>query len=179
MNAAVKLLVVRHSTYGREDRCLGRSDPPCAQSATVIAGRLNALSWEPAPALVWSSPLRRCVEAARLLTSHLRAQLIVDERLLDADMGSWTGQPWGAIARSADGGLARWVQQEPAEHGGESARALEIRVRRWWDGLDNRTCHALVGHDLVVAALDVVVRNRSWMDALSTPLVPEGIDRFE
>lgn len=170
---------MRHSTYGTEERCLGRSNPPCAQSATVIAGRLNALSWVPVPQLVWSSPLRRCVEAARLLSSSLGAQLVVDERLIDADMGSWTGQPWGTIARLPDGGLARWVEKDPAAHGGESARALETRVRRWWEGLDGDTCHALVGHDLVVAALDVVARGRSWSDALWSPAAKGGIDRFE
>lgn len=137
------------------------------------------MSWEPAPALIWTSPLRRCVEAARLLASHLGAQVIEDERLIDVDMGSWTGQPWGAIARMPGGGLPGWITEDPAPHGGESARAFEIRVRRWWNGLDGQTCHALVGHDLVVAALGVIAAQQSWHASLAAPAGRDGLEVFE
>lgn len=174
----MKLLVVRQSLFGDPKRCLGRSDPPCAQNATLIAGRLNALSWTPQPALVWSSSLRRCVEPARLLASHLQAQVIVDDRVVDGDMGTWTGHPWTSIAKTEKTALSDWIRAEAAPHGGEGVEQIERRVRRWWAGLDGKTCHALVAHDIVAIALHVVVHHQSWTNALNAPFAQGHFETF-
>lgn len=71
--------LVRHGDC--YDGCADRSDPPLSErgreQAQRLAGRLNRLGY----AAVYSSPLRRALETARVITDRVR----VDERLVEVE----------------------------------------------------------------------------------------------
>lgn len=107
--------------------CYGRLDIP-AENAKALAARLRADLPPDLP--VWSSPLRRCAELARLL----HAQPVIDERLAEMDFGNWEGVAWDAIPRQE---LDAWAGDVEgyAPPGGESPLAVQRRALALVGGL--------------------------------------------
>lgn len=94
------------------------------QQANALA---QALSKAPVAA-VYSSPLERAVETARPIADAVGLPVHLDDRLLDTDIGEWTGKSWKAIARTS---AWRVVQQSPSRFrfpGGESFLEGQMRV---------------------------------------------------
>lgn len=120
----------------------GRTD---ANSAAVLAGRMPGVGLDPVGraqaraladrlagvrlAAVVSSPLERCLETARALTSQRgRPGVEVDDRLTECDYGDWTGRPLAVLARRK---LWKIVQAQPSAAtfpGGESLRSIQARA---------------------------------------------------
>lgn len=107
--------------------CYGRLDV-AAEAPEAIAAHLRANL--PLGLPLWSSPLRRCLDLARLL----HPEPLVDERLAEMDFGHWEGQPWDAIPR---GELDAWAADVAgyAPPGGESPRAVLARVQAFMANL--------------------------------------------
>lgn len=124
-----RLWLVRHATplvapgicYGRLD--LEADAPATQQAAQALAQAL------PAQASVRHSPLRRCVQLAQTLQA-LRPGLASqpDARLQEMDFGTWEGQPWEALPRTA---LDAWADDlhGHAPGGGEPLSAMLARVQ--------------------------------------------------
>ena len=104
-----------------EGVCYGRTDLPLAEDAASVAARLKPLLPDGAP--VFSSPLLRC----RLLAETLHAAPVYDERLREADFGTWEMLSWHDIGRAA---IDAWAADPLhfAAHGGESVAELRSRV---------------------------------------------------
>ena len=101
-----RLLLVRHGATAWNERglCLGRKDLPLSGSGRRQAERLrDALRGERFDR-VFSSPLARAVETARLL--GFEPELLPD--LVEIDRGAWEGLTPGEIARLDPGLRARW-----------------------------------------------------------------------
>jgi alpha-ribazole phosphatase len=100
--------------------CYGRLDIP-AENAKALAARLRADLPPDLP--VWSSPLRRCYDLARLL----HAQPVIDGRLVEMDFGNWEGVAWDAIPRHQ---LDAWAADvaDYAPPGGESPLTVQRRA---------------------------------------------------
>ncbi|WP_009908601.1 histidine phosphatase family protein, partial [Burkholderia thailandensis] len=77
---------------------------------------------------VWSSPLARCANVARVLADDMRVPVEIDSRLREIDFGAWEMRSWDAIGCDA---LDRWSADlmHSREHGGESAAQFVARVR--------------------------------------------------
>ena len=128
-----QVIAVRHAKTDVAGRCVGRTDVEPLQSPTDAAQVLNAspeVARLATSCVVWTSPLIRCRGLAEVL-AHPRSPR-VDERLLEADFGSWEGRSWRDIETSEPAAMTRWMERWQMEGppGGESAAALEARVRR-------------------------------------------------
>ncbi|MFY9327935.1 MAG: alpha-ribazole phosphatase family protein [Georgfuchsia sp.] len=101
--------------------CYGRSDLPLAENAAHCATRLVPLLPPSAP--VYSSPLIRCRQLAKLL--HPAPNY--DDRLREMDFGAWEMQAWESIGREA---LDAWAAAplDFVPPGGESVAAMRVRV---------------------------------------------------
>lgn len=101
--------------------CYGKLDLPLADPAlhTVEALRCSL----PQGAVVWSSPLRRCLELARAI--HREPSVHPDLR--EIDFGDWEGRGWDSIDR---GLLDAWADDIEGfvPPGGESVASLRQRV---------------------------------------------------
>jgi alpha-ribazole phosphatase len=132
----MKLRLIRHPRPAVvEGLCYGRMDvPPDAAHLQAMTERLAA-RWRggarPLPALVFSSPLRRCTQLAEALASSLAADgwppTRLDARIAEMDFGHWEGTRWNEIPPAE---LAAWRADiaELAPPGGESLRALSLRA---------------------------------------------------
>lgn len=129
------LVLIRHPAVAVEAGvCYGSSDVPLAADAATGAAdvlrRLRVLGALGAGAAgnVWSSPLARCADVARVLAREAGAPLECDARLREIDFGAWELKRWDAIGRDA---LDRWSADlmHAREHGGESAAQFVARVR--------------------------------------------------
>lgn len=97
-----RFYLIRHGISTTQQRgvsiCLGsRSDPPLAeegrrQAEMVLAAELPDVS------VVYSSPLRRCLETAEILAGD-RQQVRQVSLLTEMDMGHWEGMDFERIRR--------------------------------------------------------------------------------
>lgn len=127
------VLLVRHGRTG-------------ANASGVLAGRTPGIGLDDAGqgqaaelgrrladvplARVVSSPLERCLQTAEALSSSAAGGVAVDERLLEADYGDWTGRRLSDLARTK---LWRVVQDHPSAAvfpgpTGESMAAVAARA---------------------------------------------------
>ncbi|MCX4985252.1 histidine phosphatase family protein [Streptomyces sp. NBC_00572] len=107
----------------------------------------------------YSSPSARCRRTAEAL--GLPAEPVTE--LAGCAMGRWRGQTLAAVAAAEEAAVGAWLSDPTAApHGGESLRALRVRVGAWLDGL-----RADSGRVTVVAEPDVI--RAALVHALGAP----------
>ncbi len=161
----IRLLAIRHSPVDVSGLCYGQTDVPTLLEASEVADRIESAVVEHAPARIWSSDARRCVEPAAELARRLGLDHVVETRLRELSYGEWEGRAWAELDAEA---VRRWKSQlvEVAPPGGESFGALARRVAGWWGQLPAGR-HMLVAHAGVMHALDVVVSGMSWDETVA------------
>ena len=140
---ALTLHFFRHpAARGAGGRCIGRTDLPVdPRRARRLARRLQDLARrEGLPRAVVTSPLARCAQVGQWL-ARWGFRHRIDEGLIEADFGDWDGRPWSDIGEAAvDSWCADFAGHAPG--GGESLRALALRVAAW----SPREERLVVGH---------------------------------
>jgi len=143
--------LARHgeSTWNAENRLCGRSDIPLSevgrQQAKSLAARLKPIPFE----ALYSSPLQRAFETARLISEVVGLQPILDQRLVELDYGQWEGRTLADIMAN-DGQAFRAWNAKPAQlapPGGESGLEAQQRIVSF---LDSVAAGHPQGHVLVV-----------------------------
>lgn len=165
------LIVARHAPVEEQwrGRCYGVTDAgvstPHREAASRVIDSLGA-----APERVWSSQLERCRGLAAEVALRLGVPHGIDPRVAELDHGIFEGRAWDEIHRSEPEVLARWGERwlDEGPPGGESASALEARVRAWEAELDPAERHLLLAHAGVVRALRVIRAGTSWAEAMDT-----------
>jgi probable phosphomutase (TIGR03848 family) len=127
------VLLVRHGTTPTTGKVLpGRStglhlsDAGRAQ-AEAVAQRIAAL--KRAPVAVYASPLERTRETAAPIARALGLRVRSERALLEADMGSWTGEELKVLAKKPEWAT---VQRWPSGFrfpGGESFLEMSARIQ--------------------------------------------------
>ena len=144
--------LIRHGVteWNAENRMCGRSDIPLSeagrQQAEVLAKRLKLIPLE----ALYSSPLKRALETARLISELTGLQPILDERLVELDYGEWEGKLLADILRNEPATYRAW-DADPAQlapPGGESGLAAQQRIVSFLDSLAGKHPQ---GHVLVVS----------------------------
>ncbi len=163
------IVAARHAAVAREwrGRCYGRTDVTVEVAEEEAARRVQE-GLRGAFDAVWSSPLARCHGPARIVAEALGLEHRVDVRLQELDHGSFEGRSWDEIHAAEPEALARWGERwiEEGPPGGESARALELRVAAWADGLQRGTRHLVIAHAGPVRALRVRRSGIPWEEAM-------------
>lgn len=108
------VLLIRHgrTTANASGVLAGRApgiglDESGLSQAADLANRLAEVRL----ASVVSSPLERCLATAQAVAGNQSTGVTIDERLIEADYGDWTGRPLRDLARTT---LWRVVQQHPS-----------------------------------------------------------------
>ena len=131
------VLLVRHGLTASTDvtlpgRALGLDlDDRGRAQAERLVERLRDI----ALAAIVSSPMERCLQTVAPLATVVRQDVHVDERLVEAEYGEWTGRKLRELSREP---LWKVVQQHPSAvtfPGGEALRDVQARavaaVRDW------------------------------------------------
>lgn len=123
---------LRHgeAAWNAEGRLCGSTDVPLSDAgrrqARSLARRLQPI---PVSAL-YSSPLSRALESARIIGEAVGHEPVVDPRLAELDYGAWEGMTFEEIRRAAPDAYRAWVA-DPAKVAppeGESGVHLIERV---------------------------------------------------
>ncbi len=128
---ATTLLLVRHgeTDWNRERRFQGHADTMLNEAGRAQARELaDELAGDGVTA-VYTSPLARARETAEILSGPLGLEARPDARLMEIDVGSWTGLTMAEIERRFPIELRRW--REEVQHGwadGETYDDLAVRV---------------------------------------------------
>lgn len=128
-----RLLLVRHgaTTATEEGRFSGSSGVELSDEGRWQAARLGErLSQQHQIAAVYSSPLSRALDTARIVSSHLQIEPATRPGLQEIDHGHWEGKTRDEVERAFGGEYAAW-EADPftfAPEGGESGVAVLARA---------------------------------------------------
>jgi broad specificity phosphatase PhoE len=110
---------------------MGRRDPPLSERGCREAEALAEAAVSAGIATLYTSPLRRAYETARVVGDALGLEPASDERLAESSRGTWEGRLTVDIAREAPELWRAW-QRPPLDFrfpGGESLDEHMSRVR--------------------------------------------------
>jgi phosphoserine phosphatase len=102
---------IRHgeTQWNAEGLLSGRTDVPLSEAgmrqAQLLAERLRAVPVE----AMYSSPLERAVETARLIGQAIGRESVVDQRLVELNYGAWEGRTFEEVIRSAPDDYRNWA----------------------------------------------------------------------
>jgi len=112
--------------------------------------------------VVFCSNLKRAVDSAKLAFEGV-APIIPDARLRECNYGKYNGQPSGILGpMKAEAVAVRFP-------GGESYENVKVRVADFLDFLKKNYGGknvAIVAHEAPQLALDVLLKGKSWQEAL-------------
>ena len=88
------LYIVRHgeTEWNKVKRLQGQTDIPLAEEGIRLA-RETGIGMQKLPIdLVVSSPLKRAIQTAQLLTEGREVEILTDERIIEISFGEWEGE---------------------------------------------------------------------------------------
>jgi broad specificity phosphatase PhoE len=169
----VKLILVRHgqTDNNREHRAQGRADAPLNELGMKQAAALEfALSGEKIAA-VYASPRRRTLDTARAIASPHDIKVMVEERLVEMDVGEFDEMPLAGLRDKYPEFLQRWLSPEgpyiTMPGGSETLAEVQDRARQAIEDLvarhEGETVVA-VSHNFVILATVTWLLNLSLND---------------
>ena len=126
-----RLLIIRHATNDVREKGILAGRTPGVHLNQEGQAQAEALASRLVPAeieAIYSSPLERCLETAKIIDGPHGLPVTVREGLGEIHFGRWTGQPFEKLRRRR---LWRNVQFVPSTMrfpGGESLREMQMRV---------------------------------------------------
>jgi 2,3-bisphosphoglycerate-dependent phosphoglycerate mutase len=124
------IFLARHgeTDWNRDDRFQGHADPPLNETGRAQAVELaTALSDEPLAA-VYSSPLRRAFETARIVAAPHDLEPVPVTALREVNVGSWQGMTRAEIEERFPEQFARWREFGQGWDDGETYEEMGLRV---------------------------------------------------
>ena len=168
-----RLYLVRHgeSTWNAQGRYQGQLDTPLSETgweqSRALARRLTSEGLD----VVYTSPLVRSVETARLIADALEIEVREEPRFIEIHHGDWQGMYIGEV-EDGFGDLLKVWQTHPSRvqmPGGESFDDVMQRTLEATDGILERHAGqrvAIVSHDIPLKAIIVdalqMDRDSSW-----------------
>lgn len=132
MAASNEVLLVRHGETddNAAGRFQGRIDTRLNERGRAQSRALAASMRDEGLRALYTSPLERARETAQLVGDALGLRPILDDRLVEADAGAWSGRLCEDVIASAPGDFERWRAVDPTFRfpGGESVAEQAARI---------------------------------------------------
>jgi len=124
------IVMVRHSEtdWNRENRFQGHADPPLNEPGRAQARELAAQLGTDWVTALYTSPLHRAHETARILAARLGLDVQFSDALKEVDVGSWSGLTRAEVEARFPDGFRRWLAWRHGWEDGESYDELGARV---------------------------------------------------
>lgn len=135
------MFLVRHaeSTWNRLKRIQGQKDPHLSpygkREARLLAKRFKGLAFD----AVYSSPLRRAHETARIIVGR-STEIVSDEDLKEISLGDWEGKTLRSIRKQYGEAFDQWAVRPTRMRipHGEDFKTFVRRVKRAIRGIERR-----------------------------------------
>jgi len=154
----MELILVRHgeTSWNREERVQGISDIELNEQGRKQAVKLaEALKGRPIEA-IFSSPLVRALETARIINRYHGLHIQVREELREMDQGIFEGLSFRELMAKEGAFLSRWVK-DPASvtmPGGESLADVQKRAWPVMEEIIREGCSSLVvSHSFTISTI--------------------------
>ena len=150
----MEIYLVRHTeTVCEKGICYGQSDVNIAEPFELIFE--NIVNQLPSEALVFSSPLKRCVLLAKYIQDNIKIlSYQEDKRLMEVNFGDWEMKNWNDILPEQ---LNPWMEDfvnVPATNG-ESFVELHKRVKDFLTDLSAKE----INHPIVIVCHAGIIRS--------------------
>jgi probable phosphoglycerate mutase len=124
------ILLARHgeTDWNRDNRFQGHADPPLNETGRMQAAELAATLASQELVAVYSSPLQRALETARVVAAARGLDPVPVDALREVDVGSWQGLTRTEIEERFPEQFARWLDYEQGWADGESYQEMGERV---------------------------------------------------
>jgi phosphoserine phosphatase len=124
------ILLARHgeTDWNREGRFQGHADPPLNDTGRAQAAVLSDELADVELAAVYSSPLRRAFESAKLIAAPHRLAPVALEALREVDVGSWQGLTREEVESRFPEQLSNWLAYDQGWQDGETYEEMATRV---------------------------------------------------
>jgi broad specificity phosphatase PhoE len=136
--AVTTFILIRHgeTLWTRERRYQGITDIPLAEDAKKDVLRAAGLIKELSADYLYTSPLLRARQTADIISQTIGKKPVCVDDLREVSFGVWEGKTANELIAQKDPTYLKWMQTRrwttPSK--GESLRALEKRVMRFWEG---------------------------------------------
>jgi probable phosphoglycerate mutase len=106
------IVLVRHgeTDWNRENRFQGHADPPRNEAGRAQSREVAEQLVAERVTIVYTSPLQRAHETARILAARLDLDVRVSDALEEVDVGSWSGLTRAEVEARFPDGFRRWVE---------------------------------------------------------------------
>jgi len=137
-----KLIIVRHaeSQWNPVGRYQGLLDPELTDRGRLQAEALAHELKRERVAKVYTSPLKRTFDTARIVGEHLGVPVEKEERIIEIDHGKWSGLLVEEVKEKYPEEFEQWIK-EPHRirfEGGESLEDVYRRVRDFLEDVRNK-----------------------------------------
>ena len=181
----MELFFVRHgeTVWNRAKRLQGRLDSPLTlrgvQLALGYGERLAAhLGDRAREAEIHASPLGRTRQTAAILADLLgcRQPVQEEERLIEHDVGAFSGRSWAEIERDEGVAAASFRDWHARPPGGETRHEMRLRAADWIETRPRGRPLIVVSHGGLSRAFRAAFLELSERDAMALP--PHDHGRF-
>jgi broad specificity phosphatase PhoE len=162
----VELILVRHgeTIWNREGRVQGFSDMDLSDVGVQQARQL-ALSLKDAPILsIYSSPLIRAQNTARIINEYHHAPTHIEPGLMEMDQGDFEGLTFQELMACEKGFLQKWMSDPASVRIPNGESFIELQDRAWKvieDIVAKSESALVVSHNFTIAAILCKIKNVS------------------
>lgn len=159
----MKIYFIRHgeTVWNKEKKLQGRTDIPLNEYGIKLA-EITSQAMKDIPFdIVYTSPLSRAKETAKILAKDHNLEVYEDERLIEMGFGDGEGQKLEVIHTHPEMKIHNFIHNpgkyEPSE-GGESFEQLYERCRSFINEVilpaeENYNCMLIVGHGALIRGM--------------------------
>ena len=172
----MKLYIIRHGTtkWNVERRLQGRKDSELTEEgikrAIMLRDRLQDVDFD----MIYSSPLNRALETAKIIKGQRNIEIIIHKSLCELDFGNWEGMQISEIERKFPNEYHSYIK-EPENYipvDGESFEELFIRVKHFLDDIARLDAKNIlvVTHGVTIKAILAIIKKLSLKEFSSIPV---------
>ncbi|MBI1886680.1 MAG: histidine phosphatase family protein [Chloroflexi bacterium] len=130
----MRLFLVRHgeTDVNAQGLALGRADVPLNERGRWQVARLALALRAEAITTVYTSPLQRCLDTARAIASARGREPIVEEGLIEMDIGEAEGLTFAEVRERYPKVLDVWASPDgPSQPMPGGERLVDVQARAW------------------------------------------------
>lgn len=165
----MKLLLIRHgeTTWNRDGRYQGQSDPPLSERGKLQAHALAERLATTGQTRIIASPLMRAQATAHIIAARLALPVATDPRLMELAYGQWEGLQQAEVKQKWPELLRLWKRapDQVTFPGGESLSTMQHRVQSFLGHAAAQSGTLLAITHVGVARLAVLAAQRKPLSA--------------